>query len=439
MDAGHSDAESRHSDPNQARVREIDMTATAFDFKSSAGYRLAGRLELPATPVRGWALFAHCFTCGKDNLAAARIARALAGKGIGTLRFDFAGLGKSGGTFGVEGFGADVADLAAAGRAMAAREMPPALLIGHSLGGAAALAAAGELPMVRAVVTIGAPFDVQHVLRQFDPDALAAIQANGEADVRLAGRQFRVRNSFIEDLRRHDQGARIAALRRPLLVMHAPQDEIVGIDNASQIFLAARHPKSFISLDGADHLLTKEGDARYVTDVVAGWASRYLPQASVTREVEHGGDVIAEETGAGKFQVAIMAGGVSFLADEPESVGGLGSGPGPFDLLSAGLAACTTMTLRLYADQKGWHVTRIRTAVGHIKEPSAALPDLFTRRIAVAGELDEGQRARLLEIAGRCPVHRTLESGARINTHMTDAMDTPNDVNADAGSETQLG
>jgi fermentation-respiration switch protein FrsA (DUF1100 family) len=252
------------------------MTARSFDFVSSAGYQLAGRLELPTESVRGWALFAHCFTCGKDNLAAVRIARALAERGIGTLRFDFAGLGKSGGDFGVEGFGADIADLAAAGRAMAADGMSPVLLVGHSLGGAAALAAAGDLPMVKAIVTIGAPFDVQHVLHQFDPGALAMIEADGEADVRLAGRQFHVRRSFIEDLRRHDQGARIAALRRPLLILHAPKDETVGVDNASQIFLAARHPKSFISLDDADHLLTKERDTRYAGDVIAAWVSRYL-------------------------------------------------------------------------------------------------------------------------------------------------------------------
>jgi fermentation-respiration switch protein FrsA (DUF1100 family) len=253
------------------------MTATPFDFTSSAGYELAGRLELPSSmPARGWALFAHCFTCGKDNLAAVRIARTLAERGIGTLRFDFAGLGKSGGEFGAGGFGADVADLAAAGQAMTMQAMPPALLIGHSLGGAAALAAAGDLPMIKAVVTIGAPFDVQHVLHQFDPDGLAVIEAEGAADVRLGGRQFHVRKSFIEDLRRHDLGARIASLRRPLLILHAPKDETVSIENASRIFLAARHPKSFISLDDADHLLTKERDTHYAGDVIAGWASRYL-------------------------------------------------------------------------------------------------------------------------------------------------------------------
>jgi putative redox protein len=247
-----------------------------FDFDGPRGYRLSGRLEEPDSTPRGWAILAHCFTCGKDSLASSRIARALAAEAVGVLRFDFAGLGSSGGTFADSSFAADVEDLVAAGRAMAAAGEEPTLLIGHSLGGAAVLVAAGEMANVRAVATIGAPADVAHVLHHFDDASLAAIETDGEAEVLLAGRPFVVRKSFIDDLRRHDLAARIAALHRPLLVLHSPRDATVGIENASRIFAAAKHPKSFISLDDADHLLTKRADADYVAAMIATWASRYL-------------------------------------------------------------------------------------------------------------------------------------------------------------------
>jgi len=255
------------------------MASQPFEFEGSRGYRLAGRLERPEGATRAWALLAHCFTCGKDHVAASRMARTLAAHGIGVLRFDFAGLGASGGSFAEGSFAADVADLVAAGRAMEAAGHAPALLVGHSLGGAAVLAAAEAMPGIRAVATIAAPFDAAHVLHLIDPASLQRIEAQGEAEVLLAGRPFVVRRSFVEDLRRHHQGARIAALHRPLLVMHAPNDTTVGIDNANRIFLAARHPKSFVSLDRADHLLTARADADYAATVIAAWASRYLPLA----------------------------------------------------------------------------------------------------------------------------------------------------------------
>ena len=394
------------------------MTTNTFDFPSPAGYTLSGRLELPDPPVRGWAIVAHCFTCGKDGRAAVKIARALARAGIGTLRFDFAGLGTSGGSFADATFAADVRDLVAAAEAMEKTAMAPSLLIGHSLGGAAALAAATDMPSVKAVVTIAAPFDVAQVLHEFSPGAVETIEAQGEAEVMLANRPFVVRKTFVDDLRKHDQGAHIAALHRPLLVMHAPLDDTVPIESATRIFVAAKHPKSFVSLDDADHLLTQQRDVDYAAAVITSWASRYLPSVPTRREQGQEGDVVAEETLAGKYQTSIRAGGIRFLADEPESVGGLGSGPTPYDLVAAGLAACTTMTLRMYADLKNLPVERIRTAVGHMKQKDQAKPDLFTRTLAIDGDIDAAQRQRMLEIANRCPVHRTLEGGARVETSL---------------------
>lgn len=255
------------------------MPGEVFDFEGPRGYRLSGRLEVPAATPLGWAVLAHCFTCGKDSLAASRIARALAARGIGVLRFDFAGLGTSGGAFAESSFAADVDDLVAAGHALAEAGKVPALLIGHSLGGAAALMAAGAMPGIHAVATIGAPFDVAHVLHQFDPESLAAIATLGEAEVLLGSRPFIIRESFVADLRRHDLGARIAGLNRPLLVLHAPRDATVGIENAARIFGAAKHPKSFISLDGADHLLTRRADADYAAAMISVWAGRYIAPA----------------------------------------------------------------------------------------------------------------------------------------------------------------
>lgn len=392
------------------------MPTEAFDFAGDM-HRLSGRLELPEGTARGWAIFAHCFTCGKDQRVAVRIARALAAQGIGTLRFDFAGIGGSEGSLADSSFAADRRDLIAAAEAMAAAGRAPALLVGHSFGGAAALAAAGDMPSIKAVATIAAPFDVSHVLRHFDGQAVETIEREGAADVVLAGRTFRIGKRFVDDLRTHDQGARIAALHRPLMILHAPFDQVVDVENATRIFLAARHPKSFVSLDKADHLLTGAGEAEQVAALIATWAAPYLPRPEPTRD-EGDADVVAEETGAGRFQVAIQAGGIRFLADEPSAVGGLGSGPTPYDLLSSGLAACTTMTLRMYADQKGWDIGRIRTAVGHAKRKGETPADLFSRRIAFDGAVDAERRARLLEIADKCPVHRTLEASARVETSL---------------------
>jgi uncharacterized OsmC-like protein/alpha/beta superfamily hydrolase len=382
----------------------------SFEFTGALGRRLAGRLEVPAGRVKGWALFAHCFTCGKDNLAAVRISRTLAGQGIGVLRFDFSGIGESEGPFAETSFASNVGDIVAACGAMAERGWPVGLLIGHSLGGAAVLAAAGECKTVRAVATINAPFDVAHAIHQFAPDDLAAIERDGSADVHLAQRPFRVGRELIDSLRMQDQGKRIASLHRPLLVLHAPTDNTVSIDHATRIYTAARQPKSFLSLDKADHLLTRKEDAARAATLIAAWADAYVEPAPGE---EPPSDVEAVETGRGKFQLQLRTGRHQLFADEPSDFGGLDSGPSPFQLLSAALASCMTMTVRLYADRKGWPVSRIRTGVGHSRDAGQSPRDRFDVRLSFDGDLDDEQRQRMVEIAGNCPVHRLVTEGAR--------------------------
>lgn len=395
------------------------MANRMFGFDGSAGHRLSGRLEAPETTPRGWALFAHCFTCGKDSLAASRVARALSRTGIGVLRFDFAGIGKSAEALGDTGFAADVDDLVAAAEAMAAAGMPPSMLVGHSLGGAAALSAATKLPGIRAVATIAAPADVAHVLTQFDPAELDRVTRYGEAEVQISGRPFLVKRSFIEEIGTHNIEEHAAQLHRPLLVMHAPRDEVVGIEHASRIFLAAKHPKSFVSLDTADHLLTNPDDANYVAQLIGAWVTRYLPPlVQDTPQLEATTGVTATETGSGTLQVKIKSGGHEIIADEPVSVGGLGSGLSPYELVSAGLAACTVMTMRLYANRKGMPLERASVTVDHSKVAGMTPADRFTRTIAFDGPLDASQRTSLLAIAERCPVDLTLVRGSDVQTRL---------------------
>ncbi|MGU5600631.1 bifunctional alpha/beta hydrolase/OsmC family protein, partial [Aeromonas veronii] len=333
----------------------MDMAETTFTFASGAGSQLSGHLEPPEGTPRGWAIFAHCFTCGKDSRAAVYISRALSRAGIGVLRFDFAGTGISGGSGEPVSFASDVEDLRAAAKAMAAAGMSPSLLVGHSLGGTAAIVAAAELPDIAAVATIGAPADLQHILRLFGPNDLDTIASEGEASVEIAGRPFLIRRGFLEAVEGIDVEKAIASLRRPVLVMHSPLDQVVGIDHASRIFVASRHPKSFISLDNADHLLTDVADANYAAAMVAVWASRFLPPLTADLpQVEVAEGVVATETLAGTFQLKVRSGEHTLFADEPASVGGLGTGLSPYELVSAGLAACTVMTMRLYANRKGF-------------------------------------------------------------------------------------
>lgn len=406
------------------------MEAQRLQFPGSDGQQLSARLDLPVGPVRTFALFAHCFTCGKDVLAATRIAQALTAHGIAVLRFDFTGLGGSGGDFANTNFSSNVADLLAAVDYLRQHHRAPALLIGHSLGGAAVLSAAHGIPEAKAVVTIAAPSDPSHVVGLFG-DQAARIEADGEAEVRLAGRPFKIKRQFIEDVAEQKLLDNVAKLRKALLVMHAPQDDTVGIDNATQIFIAAKHPKSFVSLDRADHLLTRKADAVYVANTIAAWSQRYLDidALDVPAAVAEEGLVRVEESHAGKYQERITAGPHHLLADEPVSFGGLNGGPAPYDLLLAGLGACTAMTMRMYADRKGWPLEHVAVTLRHEKihatdcaecSTTEGKIDWIEREITMRGPLDEAQRAALLEIADKCPVHRTLHSEVVVRTHLAE-------------------
>jgi uncharacterized OsmC-like protein/pimeloyl-ACP methyl ester carboxylesterase len=401
------------------------MHSLKVTFPGSRGDPLAARLELPLGPIRSYAIFAHCFTCSKDLFASRRIASELAMRGIGVLRFDFTGLGASGGEFANSNFSSNVEDLRRAAQYLARHFGPAELLVGHSLGGAAVLAVAADLPEVRAVVTIGAPADTEHVISSFRMH-VPVIESQGEAEVELAGRHFSIRRQFLDDVRSQDLEAKIHGLGRPLLVLHAPGDEIVGIQNAKRIFEAARHPKGFVSLDGADHLLTRHEDATFVAEVVSAWCGRYLPRLSSAGPAAHHDGVLVRASGEGRFQQVVEAGRHRLLADEPESYGGLDSGPSPYDFLSAALGACTSMTLQLYAERKGWQLPPYTVEVRHAKvhaedcascvEGSSGKIDQFERRITFEADPGLAVTETIAEIAGKCPVHRTLEARSDIVT-----------------------
>jgi putative redox protein len=397
------------------------MPAERFDFPNAKGERLAALLDRPIDKPRAYALFAHCFTCGKDAHAARRIAEGLTELGIAVLRFDFTGLGGSEGEFANTHFSSNVADLVAAARHMEKEIGAPSLLIGHSLGGAAVLAAAGQIESARAVATISAPAEAAHVTHLFR-DKLDDIKQQGEVEVSLSGRPFRIARSFLEDIEQQKLSEHVANLRKALLIFHSPTDDVVGIENATKIFVTAKHPKSFVSLAGADHLLSKKADAAYVANVIAAWAERYLDMPAADAGGETQG-VVVTETGRGKFQQEITAGRHRFLADEPEATGGLGSGPTPYDLLLSALGACTSMTLRLYAERKSIPLERTTVKLAHSRIYAADCEDCETkegkvdqidREILIEGNLDNATRARLLEIADMCPVHRTLTSEIKI-------------------------
>jgi putative redox protein len=393
-------------------------------FKNKTGYELAAKIELPVHQhPYAFAILAHCFTCSKNTRAARSISQYLTKNGIGVLRFDFAGLGDSEGDFSDTNFSSNIQDLIAAADYLESNWMAPAILIGHSLGGAAVLATATELASVKAVVTIGAPAEPAHVQHLVQP-AKAEIEAKGAATVRIGSQTFQIKKQFLEDINQHVLSKKINRLEKALLVLHSPQDRIVSIDNAEKIYVAARHPKSFVSLDGMDHLLSKKEDGYYVGNLIAAWVSRYVP-APIIDDLKTDSEVAVRLNKADIFTTEVKAGIHQFVADEPASVGGNDFGPSPYQLVSAGLGACTVMTLHMYARRKKWDLQEVNVHIDHHKSYKDDLEsinkkpqkiDHFDRKIELIGNLDATQKARLLEIADRCPVHRTLHNEVIITT-----------------------
>ena len=401
------------------------MQTERITFPGHQGSVLSARLDLPDGQHLGTAIFAHCFTCGKDIPAARRIASRLSAIGFAVLRFDFTGLGQSEGEFESTSFTSNVADLTAAARYLESRGMEPGVVIGHSLGGAAVLRAAETMGSVKAVVTIGAPFDPGHVTHNF-AEALPEILEKGAAEVSLGGRPFRIGRDFVKDVQSEELAPAISKLGRALLVMHAPRDETVGVENATQIFLAAKHPKSFVTLDDADHLVSKAKDAEYAAEVIAAWATKYLDiqQPAPPPGVPEGIVRVSENTPDGFLQNINHGPTHHAVADEPLAYGGTNRGMSPYGFLSASLGACTSMTIRMYARRKKWPLAHVRVDVSHDKVHAqdaesgkdAMRIDAFHRTITLEGDLDSEQRRKLLEIADKCPVHRTLEASSSITT-----------------------
>jgi len=403
------------------------MTSTTkkFDFQNREGQTLSGRLEVPASKPRAFALLAHCFTCSKDFIAASRISRKLSENGIAVLRFDFTGLGNSQGDFSNTNFSSNVADLLSACEALSQSFQAPEILIGHSLGGAAVLKASLSLSEVKSVVTIGAPSDIHHVTHLFEPD-LEKINSQGAAEVHLAGRKFTIKKQFIDDIEEHSLLKGLSEAKKSFLIMHSPTDNTVSIDHASKIFLAAKHPKSFVSLDGSDHLLTKAKDAEYAAEVISAWLTRLFPhQEPTSKRPTLSAQVEAHSRPAHKFTQDIYSKNHHLVADEPEKVQGDDLGMNPYELLLSSLGACTAMTIKMYAERKKIKIDELRVELNHEKKYSEDCEeclespkwlDHVTKKIHLSGEMTEAQKKRILEIAERCPVNLTLMSVVDVRT-----------------------
>jgi uncharacterized OsmC-like protein/esterase/lipase len=405
------------------------MKAEKVYFTNQEGLQLSGQLQKPiGQRIKAYALFAHCFTCGKDLKAVRNLSESLNQKNIAVLRFDFSGLGQSEGDFASTNFSTNINDLLSAAQFMAENNMAPEILIGHSLGGSAVLMVADKIPSVKAVATIGAPSEAEHVKHLFQPH-LNTILEEGDAEVNIGGRPFVIKQQFLHDLEGHAVQKSISKWRkRGLLVMHSPQDTIVGIENAREIYEAAHHPKSYISLDGADHLLSKSADSEYVGLLIASWANRYLA-ADEKHSIPKGESQVIAQIDEEPFITRISANNFGFIADEPEEMGGQNLGPSPYDLVSAGLAACTAMTMQLYARHKKFPLEGAKVEVNYEHDHASDAKDcvtgeakkgLFHRKISLQGPLDDKQKARILSIANKCPVHKSLEKGTNISTEISD-------------------
>ncbi len=404
------------------------MKRSKLTIPNDKGYQLNAFLELPANQKpEFYAIFAHCFTCTSSLSAVKNISRALTNYGFGVVRFDFTGLGKSEGEFHESHFSANVTDLIAVSNYMEAHFQAPSLLVGHSLGGAAVITAASKLVSVKAVATIGAPADVEHVTHLFS-HGIHEVQEKGEVNINIGGRPFKINRDFVNNFTKTNLSEIVRNLRKPILIMHSPTDRIVGINNAEKIYVNAHHPKSFVTLDNADHLLTNPEDSKYTGNVIGTWVQRYFPKKTIEKLDANQDQAVGHlNLVEDNFTTKIQASNHNLIADEPESVGGDDFGPSPFDLLNSALIACTTMTLKMYANRKQWDLQEVYVYVTRVKKSSEELGitseklnrhDFFTKKIKLVGNLDEKQKARLLEIAAKCPVHKTLENQAYFQSEL---------------------